>query len=114
MVLCVPREDGPGTEKLNASSYGQIGTLLRLTTSYYTLIISKMLILTVCLLVYYKLCVNSVEYDNVTAGSTLTRRARTMTAVANFLDEVVLTGSSAEGPVHAWDVRTGMQLKSYK
>ena len=37
-----------------------------------------------------------------------------MTAVANFLDEVVLTGSSAEGPVHAWDVRTGMQLKAYK
>ena len=55
-----------------------------------------------------------MEYDNLTAGSTLTRRARTMTAVANFLDEVVLTGSSAEGPVHAWDVRTGMQLKSYK
>ena len=37
-----------------------------------------------------------------------------MTAVANFLDEVVLTGSSAEGPVQAWDVRTGMQLKAYK
>ena len=74
----------------------------------------ELLILTIYLLVYYKLCVNSVEYDNVTAGSTLTRRARTMTAVANFLDEVVLTGSSAEGPVHAWDVRTGMQLKSYK
>ena len=37
-----------------------------------------------------------------------------MTAVANFLDEVVLTGSSADGPVQAWDVRTGMQLKAYK
>ena len=42
------------------------------------------------------------------------RRAPTMTAVANFLDEVVLTGSNAEGPVQAWDVRTGMQLKAYK
>ena len=114
MVLCVPREDGPGTEKLNASSYGQIGTLIK--TYYVVLHVNyfELLILTVYLLVYYKLCVNSVEYDNVTAGSTLTRRARTMTAVANFLDEVVLTGSSAEGPVHAWDVRTGMQLKSYK
>ena len=76
----------------------------------------ELLILSVYLLVYCitNCGVNSVEYDNVTAGSTLTRRARTMTAVANFLDEVVLTGSSAEGPVHAWDVRTGMQLKSYK
>ena len=37
-----------------------------------------------------------------------------MTAVANFLDEVELTGSSADGPVQAWDVRTGMQLKAYK
>ena len=100
--------------QLNASSYGQIGTLIK--TYYVVLHVNyfELLILTVYLLVYYKLCVNSVEYDNVTAGSTLTRRARTMTAVANFLDEVVLTGSSAEGPVHAWDVRTGMQLKSYK
>ena len=114
MVQCVPREDGPGTEKLNASSYGQIGTLIK--TYYVVLHVNyfELLILSVYLLVYYKLCVNSVEYDIVTAGSTLTRRARTMTAVANFLDEVVLTGSSAEGPVHAWDVRTGMQLKSYK
>lgn len=37
-----------------------------------------------------------------------------MAAIAQFLDEVVLTGSTAEGPVQAWDVRTGMQLKSYK
>jgi hypothetical protein len=37
-----------------------------------------------------------------------------MAAVSHFLDEVVLTGSSAEGPVQAWDVRTGMQLKAYK
>ena len=37
-----------------------------------------------------------------------------MAAIAHFLDEVVLTGSSAEGPVQAWDVRTGMQLKAYK
>jgi len=37
-----------------------------------------------------------------------------MAAVTNFLDEVVLTGSSSDGPVQAWDVRTGMQLKAYK
>ena len=37
-----------------------------------------------------------------------------MSAVSNFLDEVVLTASSADGPVQAWDVRTGMQLKAYK
>ena len=37
-----------------------------------------------------------------------------MSAVAHFLDEVVLTGSSADGPVQAWDLRTGMQLKAYK
>ena len=37
-----------------------------------------------------------------------------MAAIAHLLDEVVLTGSSAEGPVQAWDVRTGMQLKAYK
>ena len=34
--------------------------------------------------------------------------------MAQFLDEVVLTASSADGPVQAWDLRTGMQLKQYK
>jgi len=37
-----------------------------------------------------------------------------MAAVSDFLDEVVLGASSADGPVQAWDVRTGMQLKAYK
>ncbi len=37
-----------------------------------------------------------------------------MAAVSDFLDEVVLGASSADGPVQAWDVRTGMQIKAYK
>jgi hypothetical protein len=55
-VLCVPREDGPETEKikvqLNASSYGQIGTLIK--TYYVVLHVNyfELLILTVYLLVY--------------------------------------------------------------
>jgi len=40
--------------------------------------------------------------------------APAMAAVSDFLDEVVLGASSADGPVQAWDVRTGMQLKAYK
>ena len=37
-----------------------------------------------------------------------------MAAVSDFLDEVVLGASSADGPGQAWDVRTGMQIKAYK
>ena len=35
-------------------------------------------------------------------------------AVVRALDEALLTASSADTPVQAWDVRTGMLLKSYK
>jgi pre-rRNA-processing protein IPI3 len=38
----------------------------------------------------------------------------TSSAVSRFLDEVLLASSTSEGPVHAWDLKTGMQLRVYK